>query len=58
MSKKLEKSCDLLIFDEGHRLKNLNNKSYQKFIGFGCKRRILLSGTPLQNNLDEFYSCV
>jgi len=53
----LNGSCDLLILDEGHRLKNLNNKTFQCFSAFSCKRRIILTGTPLQNRLEELYAC-
>lgn len=47
----LEKKCDLIVFDEGHRLKNKNSKSYKKILNFSCRKRVLLTGTPLQNNL-------
>lgn len=50
--------CDLLILDEGHRLKNMNIKTFHSFNKVKCLRRIILTGTPLQNSLDEFYSCV
>ena len=56
-STQLNGSCDLLIMDEGHRLKNLNNKTFQCFSQFPCKRRIILTGTPLQNRLEELYAC-
>ncbi|KAL4455490.1 hypothetical protein ABPG74_012642 [Tetrahymena malaccensis] len=54
----LSNACDLLIFDEGHRLKNMNIKTFRSFNSIKCNRRIILTGTPLQNSLDEFYSCV
>lgn len=39
------------------RLKSLGgNKTVEALLGLGCSRRILLSGTPVQNNLDEFYA--
>lgn len=52
------KKCDLIIFDEGHRLKNKNIKTVQILHKFHCKRRIIVSGTPLQNSMDEFYCCI
>lgn len=54
----LNKKCELLIFDEGHRLKNKKSKLFKKIQTFKCKKRILLTGTPLQNNLDELYTCI
>lgn len=46
-------SCDLLICDEAHRLKNDATLTNQALDSLACKRRVLLSGTPLQNHLDE-----
>lgn len=54
----LNKLCDLIICDEGHKLKNLEIKTTQSINGLNCKRRIMLTGTPLQNSLAEFYACV
>lgn len=54
----LSKKCELLIFDEGHRLKNKKSKFFKKIQSFKCKKRILLTGTPLQNNLNELYTCI
>ena len=54
----LKGKCDLLILDEGHRLKNMNIKTFTCFNTIDCNRRIILTGTPLQNSLDEFYSCI
>ena len=55
---KFANHCDMLVLDEGHRLKNMNIKTFQSFNKVNCFRRIILTGTPLQNSLDEFYSCV
>jgi SNF2 family DNA or RNA helicase len=49
---------ELLIFDEGQRLKNPKAKAYVLLNGLRCKRRLVLTGTPLQNNLWEFFALV
>lgn len=51
-------SCDLLICDEAHRLKNDQTLTNRALAALTCKRRILLSGTPMQNDLEEFYAMV
>uniref|UniRef100_A0A803LE39 Protein CHROMATIN REMODELING 25 n=1 Tax=Chenopodium quinoa TaxID=63459 RepID=A0A803LE39_CHEQI len=51
-------SCDLLICDEAHRLKNGQTITNKALASLVCKRRILLSGTPMQNDLEEFYAMV
>jgi DNA repair and recombination protein RAD54B len=50
--------CDLLICDEGHKLKNSNIKIFQALKNVQTARRIALSGTPMQNDLGEFFSIV
>lgn len=41
------------IYDEGHRLKNCLTKAYIDLLSIKPKWRLLLTGTPLQNNLQE-----
>ncbi|CAI0447154.1 unnamed protein product [Linum tenue] len=53
-----EGSCDLLICDEAHRLKNDQTLTNRALAALSCKRRILLSGTPMQNDLEEFFAMV
>ena len=48
----------LLICDEAHRLKNKETKTAMALSALQTRRRVLLSGTPIQNDLDEFYSMV
>ncbi|KAG8223054.1 hypothetical protein J437_LFUL002002 [Ladona fulva] len=48
----------LVICDEGHRLKNCENQTYQALMGLKWKKRVLLSGTPIQNDLLEYFSLV
>lgn len=48
----------LVICDEAHRLKNTNIKTATMISGLKTKRRILLSGTPVQNDLKEFHSLI
>lgn len=45
-----------IIFDEAHMLKNMKSGRYQSLIKIRSDRRILLTGTPLQNNLVELMS--
>ncbi|XP_026667246.1 DNA repair and recombination protein RAD54B-like isoform X2 [Ceratina calcarata] len=49
---------DLIVCDEGHRLKNSNIKAAKILTSFNCKRKILLTGTPIQNDLQEFFTLV
>ncbi|BHF75480.1 ATP-dependent helicase smarcad1 [Sparganum proliferum] len=44
------------IFDEGHMLKNMTTQRYKTISSFQIQRRLLLTGTPLQNNLMELIS--
>ncbi|NWW94137.1 SMRCD regulator, partial [Rhynochetos jubatus] len=44
------------IFDEGHMLKNMNSVRYQHLMTINAKNRLLLTGTPVQNNLLELMS--
>ncbi|GLB37249.1 putative SNF2 family N-terminal domain containing protein [Lyophyllum shimeji] len=49
-------SIGLIICDEGHRLKSASNKTTQMFKSLRTLRRIILSGTPIQNDLGEFHA--
>lgn len=55
---KAPEACDLLICDEAHRLKNDQTLTNRALDSLACKRRVLLSGTPMQNQLQEFYAMV
>uniref|UniRef100_A0A146Z2W6 DNA helicase n=1 Tax=Fundulus heteroclitus TaxID=8078 RepID=A0A146Z2W6_FUNHE len=44
------------IFDEGHMLKNMNTLRYRHLMSINAEHRLLLTGTPLQNNLLELMS--
>lgn len=50
--------CDLLVCDEAHRLKNSENQTSKALASLPVKRRVLLTGTPMQNNLEEFFAMV
>ncbi|XP_049592046.1 lymphoid-specific helicase isoform X2 [Syngnathus scovelli] len=45
-----------LIVDEGHRIKNLNCRLVQELKMLPTDNKLLLTGTPLQNNLAELWS--
>ncbi|XP_078064934.1 SWI/SNF-related matrix-associated actin-dependent regulator of chromatin subfamily A containing DEAD/H box 1-like isoform X2 [Mustelus asterias] len=44
------------VFDEGHMLKNMSSIRYQHLMMLNAEHRLLLTGTPLQNNLLELMS--
>ena len=48
----------LLVCDEGHRLKNAAVKINTTLTSLEIPRRVLLTGTPVQNDLLELYSLV
>ncbi|KAI9851746.1 MAG: hypothetical protein M1838_002823, partial [Thelocarpon superellum] len=41
------------VYDEGHALKNSNSNRYEALMRIPATFRLLLTGTPLQNNLRE-----
>lgn len=45
-----------VVIDEGHRIKNKNAKLSQKLREYKSRNRLLLTGTPLQNDLEELWS--
>lgn len=46
----------LLLCDEAHRLKNSDNQTYTSLSKLNVQRRVLLTGTPVQNDLTEYFS--
>ncbi|KAK8654913.1 hypothetical protein V6N13_107509 [Hibiscus sabdariffa] len=46
---------ECMIVDEGHRLKNKDSKLFLSLKQYTSFHRTLLTGTPLQNNLDELF---
>jgi hypothetical protein len=47
---------DVLVVDEGHRLKNAASKLSAALGAVSATMRLLLTGTPLQNNLQELWA--
>ncbi|CAG7563798.1 unnamed protein product [Fusarium equiseti] len=45
-----------MILDEAHNIKNFKSQRWQTLLGFNTQARLLLTGTPLQNNLTELWS--
>lgn len=45
-----------LILDEAHNIKNFKSQRWQTMLTLRTERRLLLTGTPLQNNIDELWS--
>lgn len=48
---------DLLVVDEAHNLKNVETRLYVTIDKCPC-RKLLISGTPLQNNLMEYHNMI
>lgn len=49
---------DLVVIDEGHRIKNSGTQISQILSTIATRRRLVLTGTPLQNNLREYHTMV
>ncbi|KAF2450146.1 hypothetical protein P171DRAFT_502499 [Karstenula rhodostoma CBS 690.94] len=45
-----------IIIDEGHRIKNLDCRLIRELQQYQSANRLLITGTPLQNNLTELWS--
>ncbi|KNH48515.1 hypothetical protein EDEG_05102 [Edhazardia aedis USNM 41457] len=45
-----------VLIDEAHRIKNENSKLSQFVRIYWCKHRMLITGTPLQNNVRELWA--
>ncbi|KAG0046947.1 DNA-dependent ATPase protein rad54 [Gryganskiella cystojenkinii] len=46
----------LMLCDEGHRLKNSGSQTFVALNELNVQRRVILSGTPIQNDLSEYFS--
>ncbi|GBF95152.1 ATP-dependent DNA helicase [Raphidocelis subcapitata] len=49
-------SYKYIVVDEGHRLKNNNCRLLRELRTLSVQNKLLLTGTPLQNNLSELWS--
>ncbi|XP_025415393.1 chromodomain-helicase-DNA-binding protein Mi-2 homolog isoform X3 [Sipha flava] len=45
----------VLVVDEAHRLKSNQSKFFRLLAGYNIRNKLLLTGTPLQNNLEELF---
>lgn len=50
------KAWHYMILDEAHNIKNFQSLRWQTLLNFNTRARLLLTGTPLQNNLTELWS--
>ncbi|KAK6137764.1 hypothetical protein DH2020_028492 [Rehmannia glutinosa] len=55
ISRALQDGPDILVCDEAHIIKNTRADATQALKQVKCQRRIALTGSPLQNNLMEYY---
>ena len=53
-----ELSWDWVALDEGHVVKNPKTDLTKKLRSLPCAHRLVISGTPIQNNLQELHTLV
>lgn len=53
-----EYGFDLVVVDEAHCLKNQNTKTYKFAYGIKRKNTLLMSATPIQNDMKELFNLV
>uniref|UniRef100_A0A0E0E9T3 Helicase ATP-binding domain-containing protein n=1 Tax=Oryza meridionalis TaxID=40149 RepID=A0A0E0E9T3_9ORYZ len=46
---------DYVVIDEAHRIKNDKTQIFETLKEIDCAHKIVMTGTPIQNNLEEFY---
>lgn len=51
----LRQVVDIVIMDEGHRLKTESNQCAAAIKALKAEKRVILTGTPMQNNLSEYF---
>ncbi len=54
----LVNEAGVVVADEGHQIKNPATKRFAAVTSLKTKRRIALTGYPLQNNMDEYYTMI
>ncbi|WP_281886223.1 DEAD/DEAH box helicase [Paenibacillus sp. YYML68] len=54
----LEQEYDMLVIDEAHKLKNKKTTNYQFIVELRKKYCLLLTATPVQNDLKELYNLI
>ncbi|TID28176.1 hypothetical protein CANINC_002609 [Pichia inconspicua] len=50
------KKWKYMILDEAHNIKNFRSQRWKALLNFNTEHRLLLTGTPLQNNIIELWS--
>lgn len=56
LSDYLSEYYDTIIIDEAQVIKNRQTKKYQAISQLHCKHKIILTGTPIENSIDELWS--
>lgn len=44
-----------MILDEAQNIKNSSSARWKTLLGFQCRNRLLLTGTPIQNSMQGMY---
>jgi DNA helicase INO80 len=45
-----------MILDEAQAIKNINSQRWRTLLGFNCRNRLLMTGTPIQNSMAELWA--
>ncbi|KAG0719557.1 Chromatin-remodeling ATPase INO80 [Chionoecetes opilio] len=45
-----------MVLDEAQAIKSINSQRWKLLLGFSCRNRLLLSGTPIQNSMAELWA--
>lgn len=45
-----------MVLDEAQNIKNSSSVRWKTLLGFQCRNRLLLTGTPIQNNMQELWA--
>lgn len=54
----LKRKWDMVVLDEAHAIKNRNTKSWKMFNSLEKKYVLFLTGTPMQNKLEELFNLI